>query len=159
LNRLLGVSEEDLTTFEVDGTEAVMSGVINGSTPDMLRDLIADHPEVTTIVMVLVPGSIDDTANLEASLLVRDAGLNTHATGLLASGGVDFFLAGNERTAGPKQSLAFIPGPTPLAAKAETCHKTTPDMPRTSTTTSKLAPAATSTGSPSKPRRLKASTI
>lgn len=86
--------------FVVEGADATMSGEIGSSTPDEVRQLIADNPEVTTIVMVDVPGSGDDRANLEASRLVREAGLATHldADGFVASGGVDFYLAGVERT-------------------------------------------------------------
>ncbi len=102
-----GVDESELVQFTVDGTEATMEGVIGTSTPDDVRQLIGDHPEVTTIVMVDVPGSIDDVANLEASLLVREAGLNTHlnSDGAVASGGVDFYLAGVERTFEPGASF------------------------------------------------------
>jgi hypothetical protein len=89
--------------FFVEGREAVMTGVIDSSTPAEVSDLIDDHPEVTTIVMVDVPGSDDDVANLEASRLIRAAGLATHvpADGQIASGGVDFFLAGATRTYEP----------------------------------------------------------
>lgn len=77
-----------------------MSGVIGSSTPDAVQDLIDNHPEVTTIVLVDVPGSEDDESNLRASRLVRTAGLATHvpANGVIASGGVDFFLAGASRS-------------------------------------------------------------
>ena len=47
------------------------------------------------------PGSLDDTSNLIASRLVREAGLATHvpAEAEIASGAVDFFIAGRARTA------------------------------------------------------------
>lgn len=91
---------EDSATFIVEGTEAVMEGVIGSDTPDAVRDLLADYPDVRTIVMTNVPGSADDDANLEAARLLREAGLRTHleSDGEVASGGVDFFLAGAERT-------------------------------------------------------------
>lgn len=91
---------EQVGVFLVDGPDAIMSGEIGGSTPDEVRRLIADHPDVTTIVLENVPGSGDDDANIEASRLVREAGLNTHvdSDGFIASGGVDFYLAGVERT-------------------------------------------------------------
>ena len=87
-------------TFAVEGDTATMSGVIGPSTPDAVRALIDDNPTLSTIVMVDVPGSLDDVSNIEASRLVRDAGLATHvpAKGRIASGGVDFFLAGTTRT-------------------------------------------------------------
>ena len=87
-------------TFEVQGEQAVMIGVIDGTTPDEVQDLIDAHPNVTTIVMQDVEGSADDEANLVAARLVHQHGFHTHvpADGLIASGGVDFFLAGTTRT-------------------------------------------------------------
>ncbi len=86
--------------FVVDGDIATMTGDIGPSTPDDVRALLEDHPNVSTIVLADVPGSIDDEANLEASRLVRSAGLATHvpSDGVIASGGVDFFLSGVVRT-------------------------------------------------------------
>ncbi|MGB0849002.1 MAG: hypothetical protein ACPGSM_19870, partial [Thiolinea sp.] len=54
----------------------------------------------TTIEMHDVPGSADDDANLIASRIIRTRGINTHvpADGIIASGGVDFYLAGLQRT-------------------------------------------------------------
>lgn len=97
------ISEDERATFTVDGTTATMIGVIDSSTPDRVRALLADNPDLATIVMVEVPGSVDDEANLEASRLIRNASLGTHATAdsVLASGGVDFFLAGAIRTYEP----------------------------------------------------------
>lgn len=87
-------------SFTVDGDQVIMSGVIDSTTPDEVERLIDEHPEVKTIVMQEVDGSADDEANLIASRLVRQHGFNTHvpADGMIASGGVDFFLAGVERT-------------------------------------------------------------
>lgn len=97
-----GPSSDDYTpaSFDVDGERAIMSGVIDGTTPERVQALINEHPEVKTIVMQEVDGSADDEANIVASRLVRKHGFNTHvpADGMIASGGVDFFLAGVERT-------------------------------------------------------------
>lgn len=91
---------EGAASFEIQGDEAMMTGVIGETTPDAVADLLEDHPEVTTIVMSDVPGSENDEANLKASSLVREAGLSTHvpSDGFIASGGVDFFLAGTDRS-------------------------------------------------------------
>ena len=95
-----GGDEEEAASFTVSGDTATMIGVIGPSLPDAVRDLLDDHPEVTTISMVDVPGSEDDESNLVASRLVRDADLATHVPGdgFIASGGVDFFLAGTARS-------------------------------------------------------------
>jgi len=88
--------------FEVRGSEAVMTGVIGPSTPGRVLELVLRHPEVETIVMLDVPGSMDDVSNLRAAKMVRAHGLATHvpSDGMVASGGTDFFLAGARRTAG-----------------------------------------------------------
>jgi len=101
LRDALGDDDEPAASFEADGRTAYMHGVIGGATPDALRALLDDHPNVDRIVMVDVPGSMDDEANLEAARLLRDAGIATHVPndGVIASGGVDFFLAGARRTA------------------------------------------------------------
>lgn len=95
-----GSADEPEAAFAVNDERAVMSGVIGSSTPDAVRALVADNPDVTTIVMTDVPGSIDDAANLEAARLIREAGLSTHvpADAMIASGGVDFYLAGAARS-------------------------------------------------------------
>ena len=50
--------------FEIEGETAFMYGVIDHTTPDVVQALVDGHPEVTRIVMVDVPGSDDDPANL-----------------------------------------------------------------------------------------------
>lgn len=86
--------------FEVKGAIAYMNGTISSSTPAAVLELIFKHPEVRTIEMLQVPGSIDDVANLRASLYVHKFGLNTrvNSKSMIASGGTDFFLAGKKRT-------------------------------------------------------------
>ena len=92
----------DPVEFTVVGETAVMNGVIDGEIEDTLKDLLNENPQITTIVMQNVDGSVDDEANLIAAHYVRNQGLNTHipSSGLVASGGTDFFLAGVKRTAG-----------------------------------------------------------
>ncbi|MFT7665566.1 MAG: Ca2+-binding EF-hand superfamily protein [Planctomycetota bacterium] len=89
--------------FAVEGNVAVMTGVIGASTPGRVLELLLMHPNVDTIVMENVPGSMDDESNLRAAMMVYRAGLATHVPsgGEVASGGTDFFLAGKVRTAAP----------------------------------------------------------
>ncbi len=89
--------------FDVAGSQARMYGVIDHTTPERVRQLISGHPEVTTLVLIDVPGSDNDPANLEAARLVRAHGLRTviPSEAVVASGGVDFFLAGTQREVGP----------------------------------------------------------
>ena len=91
----------DPVEFEVIDESAIMTGIIDSDILDTIEDLLEDYPQVTTIVMQDVEGSVDDEANLNAARYIRQIGLNTHIPkgGLVASGGTDFFLAGVKRTA------------------------------------------------------------
>ena len=89
--------------FEVKGELAIMRGVIGARTPARVLELAIVHPEVRTLVLSELPGSIDDVANVRAGRYIRQLGLDTHvpAGGEVASGGTDLFLAGKRRTAAP----------------------------------------------------------
>ena len=96
-------SSSSSSIFTVQGSRAFMRGELGAGTGDQLRALMRDHPQVTTIVMVDVPGSNDDDAAIAAYPLVRQFGLSTivPSNGVIASGGVDFFIAGTTRTIEP----------------------------------------------------------
>ncbi len=76
-----------------------MEGIINGKTPGQLEALFAENPNISEIVMLEVEGSVNDEANLRAAKFVADRDVNTRIFryGLIASGGTDFFLAGDKR--------------------------------------------------------------
>jgi len=86
--------------FEIEGTVAFMTGVITSRLPAKILRLLVEHPEVDTIEMKIVPGSIDDVANLRAATYVHQHGLATRLTGTssIASGGTDFFVGGKYRS-------------------------------------------------------------
>lgn len=85
--------------FEVDGNVAVMTGDLTRSAPRKVGRLIESNPQLEWIELLDCPGSLDDEAALEAARMVRSAGLNTRvgSEGEIASGAVDFFIAGVER--------------------------------------------------------------
>ena len=88
------------STFVLDGNRAILNGDLGSATFRQVRHLIDNHPEVDTIVMANVPGSVDDTINVETGRLIREAGYATvvATAGEVASGGVDLFAAGTRRT-------------------------------------------------------------
>lgn len=96
-----GDTDQDYTPLSLtpQGDHFVANGVIDGTTPKMLREAFAAHPGIKKIVLQFVPGSVDDEANLQASRLLRASGFMTvvPAGGLVASGGTDMFLAGATR--------------------------------------------------------------
>lgn len=91
------------TEFRVDGTTLFMQGEINSKTLSQFEEVYAANPDITTLVELDVPGSLDDDTMIALAYRVRELGLNTHltATSKIYSGGVDLFLAGVERTMEP----------------------------------------------------------
>jgi hypothetical protein len=112
--------------FTVEGDVAYMSGVITATTPAKVLKLVFEHPNVNTIEMIHVPGSIDDVSNLRASLYVHQFGLNIRLNerSIIASGGTDFFLAGKERTVakGAKIGVHSWSGGSKLATELPKDH-------------------------------------
>ena len=90
-----------------EGDRFIARGVIDETTPEVIRKALANHPDVRTVEMQYVPGSSDDDANLEASRLLHAAGVTmiVPTGGLVASGGTDMFLAGVERHTEPGACL------------------------------------------------------
>lgn len=82
----------DNLAYGYGGTDARSVGVV--------RDLVREHPEVTTLVLKKMPGTENATMNLRIARRIRSEGLNTHldSNSFISSGAVDLFLAGNERT-------------------------------------------------------------
>lgn len=87
------------TKLEIIGNEVYLNGTLGTRGYAQFRDLIKNHPEVTTIVLQNVPGSINDAVNMHTGRIIREAGLNTKvlADSQISSGGVDLFCAGTER--------------------------------------------------------------
>lgn len=96
------VSETESIAFEVEDNTAYMSGILSSSLVEQLTAFLAENPNVTDLVLVDVPGSVDQQATMDAARLIRRLGLNTHiaTTGYVLSGGVDLFLGGVERSIG-----------------------------------------------------------
>jgi len=87
----------------VTGSDVVLRGRVGSQTFLRVREVMEQHPEVTTLVLADAPGSFNDHVNLETGRLIREAGWSTRipADGLAASGGLDLFLAGVSRTVEP----------------------------------------------------------
>ena len=91
------VTETQFGIFEViDDNTIELDGVINGASLENFNALIDSYPNINTIRIVNCDGSEDDEVNLQLSTLVHQRGTNIHIldNGIIASGGTDFFLAG-----------------------------------------------------------------
>lgn len=87
---------------QTDGTTVLMNGDITSRTLNDFNKLIAKFPNINKINMNNVPGSTDDEVNLQVSKKVHDLNIDIHLldNAEIASGGVDFFVAGIKRTRG-----------------------------------------------------------
>lgn len=96
------VADNKIMDFDIKDGTAHVSGVITTETPaDVLR-LLYEHPEVHTLELNYISGSLDDEANLRACQYIRDRGLMTIVPSgcMVASGGTDLFLSGLYRSCG-----------------------------------------------------------
>lgn len=86
--------------FKVQGDVAYVLGGTDTNSITKMTNFIARHPEVKTLVLKYMPGTSDADMNLRMARRIRAAGLNTHLArdSYIASGAVDLFLAGVERT-------------------------------------------------------------
>ena len=83
-----------------DASIVIMNGVIGTNTPQHWDNYFAANPNTHTIIMKKCPGSEDDTANLKVARKVSTQNIIIHlpADAEIASGAVDFYLAGITRT-------------------------------------------------------------
>lgn len=90
-------------TFEVEDARLMMAGVITTQTPRAFRAVLAENPQIETVVLTQVFGSTDDEAMIDMGYFLRAQGLHTFipGTGEVNSGGVDLFLAGVRRAIAP----------------------------------------------------------
>ena len=103
----LAAESGGLTEFEHTDGALVITGHLNNNTLEDLQETIAAHPDVHTLILLDVPGSVGDESVIDLFYWVNDRGLATHipADGHVASGGTDLFLAGAERTIEPGARL------------------------------------------------------
>ncbi|MFY0602734.1 MAG: hypothetical protein JXQ93_02210 [Flavobacteriaceae bacterium] len=87
------------TKLEIKNNEAYLKGTLGTVTYIQIKELIAKHPEVKTLVLLDVPGSMNDAVNMHTGRLVRENGFTTKLlnNSVIASGGVDLFCAGVDR--------------------------------------------------------------
>ena len=94
------MNKADLTQTAVDGNRLYLMGELNSQTPDKVKAVIKDNPQVDTIVLTAMPGSLDDESTFPLARWLRERNLNTHllSDSVIASGAVDLYLAGVNRT-------------------------------------------------------------
>lgn len=89
-----------LLKFKVRGDVAYGYGSTNSRSFTDFKKFLRDNPQVRTLVLSKMPGTQDGVTNLKIARLIRKEGLNTRldSDSWIASGAVDLFIAGTERT-------------------------------------------------------------
>ncbi len=90
-----------------DDTTVEMNGTISSSSLTNFNSLEANFLNINKINIKNCDGSSDDEVNLQLSAKVHQKGMNIHLmdNGEIASGGVDFFIAGIQRTKGTNTKI------------------------------------------------------
>ena len=90
----------DLTKVAVHNDKAYLMGEFNSQSYDKIKSVIDQNPEIKTIVLTINPGSLDDETTFKLARYIRRKKLNTHLINqsVIASGAVDLFLSGVNRT-------------------------------------------------------------
>jgi hypothetical protein len=103
------VNDNPSNPFKIspDGKSIKMKGEVGSSSLDDFNSIIRDHPYVTTVRIIDCDGSVDDETCFLLMKRLHDLGINTHIEddGWVASGGVDFFLSGIQRTMGSNTKI------------------------------------------------------
>jgi hypothetical protein len=92
----------------VGNARAELVGTIETNTPAQFKQMLAAYPAITQIDMIDCPGTNDDAANFAIARMIRKAGIATFVPngGSVRSGGVELFLSGVRRYAGPDAEFA-----------------------------------------------------
>ena len=98
---MLKVSGEQSASFKVVGDKAYVNGVLGKKAHKNFMNTLEKHPNIKTLVLQEVPGSISDEWNVKTCKEVRTRGINTYleSKSIIQSGGVDLFIAGVKRFA------------------------------------------------------------
>ncbi|MBL6873475.1 MAG: hypothetical protein ISR00_05970 [Flavobacteriales bacterium] len=90
---------EKSAQFEISNDTAFVNGLLGKKAHHRLEKIIHKNPHLSTLCLEDVPGSVDDEYNIKSCYLIHQKKLNTYASSqsIIASGGVDFFLAGDKR--------------------------------------------------------------
>jgi len=97
---ILMLNSTEQTSLSVQGDKLYIMDLLNSKTFSQMQKIIAANPQVNTLVFTAMPGSIDDEVTFEMGRWLRAKELNTHLTAqsVIASGAVDLFLSGVNRT-------------------------------------------------------------
>ncbi|MEM8950013.1 MAG: hypothetical protein AAGA21_14110 [Pseudomonadota bacterium] len=95
------LNASEITELEIEDRRLYLMSPLNSKTFGQVTLAFERQPEIDTLVLTAMPGSVDDETTFKMARWLRDKGIKTHllSRSVIASGAVDLFLAGTERTA------------------------------------------------------------
>ena len=100
---MLVLSSDKAASFEHRNDTLYVNGILGKTAFKRFNKALEDYPQAHTLVMDQVPGSMNDEYNVQIGVKLHQKGLTTvlHSKSMVASGGVDLFLAGVKRIVAP----------------------------------------------------------
>jgi beta-lactamase class D len=94
------LNQFEMTKISIQNDKMYLMGDFNSQSYKQLTKALRTHPKVKTLVLTASSGSIDDDTTFKLARYIRSKGLNTHllSNSVIASGAVDLFLSGKQRT-------------------------------------------------------------
>lgn len=107
--------------FFVEGDSAVVVGRTDSYSHNLVKDFVRENPNVKTLILQAMPGTQDVVTNTRLVRDIREAGLATHvpSNGQIASGAVDWFIAGSPRTIDCGAMIGVHSWGSPLGARGD----------------------------------------
>ena len=97
---MLLLSNEKAACFVAEGDSAFVNGVLGRTAHKRFEKFVEEYPNVKTLILENVPGSMNDEYNVQTCELLHNNGISTKAKSYseIASGGVDLLISGTNRT-------------------------------------------------------------
>ncbi|MCF6188998.1 MAG: hypothetical protein L3J51_00800 [Cocleimonas sp.] len=94
------LNQIEMTKISIQQDKMYLMGDFNSKSYGQVTKALRTHPKVKTIVLTASSGSLDDDVTFKLARYIRSKGLNTHllSNSVIASGAVDLFLSGKQRT-------------------------------------------------------------
>lgn len=107
--------------FFPSGEVATVIGRTDSYSHNLVKDFVRENPQVKTLILQSMPGTEDVVTNTRLVRDIREAGLSTHvpANGRIASGAVDWFIAGKTRTIDCGAMIGVHSWGSPLGARGD----------------------------------------
>lgn len=88
----------ELGTIEIKGNKGYVKGVLGKLFHKKLEKTLKKYPNLNTLVLTDIPGSLNDEWNLKSCLLIYEKGITTElvSNSIVESGGTDLFVSGKK---------------------------------------------------------------